>query len=193
MTDATVQESPAGDEPGQDECLRCYLVRMIRAHGCDNTKQWTLRWRHGRAPGDGQLLEQIEERGGICCDCEVVFNVWQQPDTPDGAGDWAGDGSPLPQDCSGMIAGEPLAACRRWHGWTLSDPYECDGDGDDGEGDQDGSGTLTDADALDQVAELLRDPEWAPGMLEDVRDKVEETGRSTRSYPDGRSTWLNRH
>src|SRR5271169_6157157 len=56
---------PAGDEPTRRECLRCYLVRMIRVHGCDNTRTWTLRWRARRAPRDGQLMEQLEERGGI--------------------------------------------------------------------------------------------------------------------------------
>lgn len=34
-----------------------------------------------------------------------------------------------------------------------------------------------DADALDDIAEILRDPEWAPGMLEDIADIVRATGR----------------
>jgi hypothetical protein len=121
----------AGDDPARRECLRCYLVRMIRAHGCDNTKKWTLRWRERRAPGDGQLLGQLEERGGICCDCEVVFNVWEQEETDwqeeeDGGRDSAGQSRSLA--CSGTSGGDPLVPCARWQGWSVSDPYDPDDD-----------------------------------------------------------------
>jgi hypothetical protein len=118
----------ADDEPARRECLRCYLVRMIRAHGCDNTKTWTLRWRDRRAPGDGQLLGQLEERGGICCDCEVVFNVWQHEDS-----DWQEEEEcdpPRPPACSGTSGGDPLILCARWQGWSVSDPYDPDDDDD---------------------------------------------------------------
>lgn len=43
--------------------------------------------------------------------------------------------------------------------------------------------------ALDAITEMLRDPEWGVGMLEDIADLVRETGRSIADYPDGRSTW----
>jgi hypothetical protein len=129
-----------GDEPARRECLRCYLVRMIRAYGCDNTKQWTLRWRDRRAPGDGQLIEQLEERGGICCDCEVIFNVWQQEesDWQEGAEDDQGDAgdSRRPPACSGTSGGDPLVPCARWQGWSVSDPYDPDDDDDYGDVDE---------------------------------------------------------
>jgi hypothetical protein len=48
---------------------------------------------------------------------------------------------------------------------------------------------LTDADALDRIAEWLRDPDWGVGMLEDIAQTVELTGRDVESYPDQRSTW----
>jgi len=38
---------------------------------------------------------------------------------------------------------------------------------------------LADAITLDRIAEMLRDPEWVHGMLEDIRDLVAKTGRST--------------
>jgi len=38
-------------EPGERECLRCYLLRMISEFGCDGTHRWTVRWRDLRAPG----------------------------------------------------------------------------------------------------------------------------------------------
>ncbi|MGO9081457.1 MAG: DUF2695 domain-containing protein [Streptosporangiaceae bacterium] len=67
-------------EPGERECLRCYLLRMIREFGCDGTHRWTIRWRDLRAPRARGLVGRLQERGGICCDCEVVLNVY--PDYP---------------------------------------------------------------------------------------------------------------
>ena len=32
-------------DPGERECLRCYLVRMLADFGCDGTHRWTERWR----------------------------------------------------------------------------------------------------------------------------------------------------
>jgi hypothetical protein len=37
---------------------------------------------------------------------------------------------------------------------------------------------ITDAAALDALADMLRDPEWGVGMLEDIADLVTATGRS---------------
>jgi hypothetical protein len=128
---SAASSEPAGDEPGRQECLRCYLVRMIRAHGCDNTKKWTIRWRARRAPGDGQLMGQIEERGGICCDCEVVFNVWEHedPDWEAGHEDFRSGTAGSPGVvCPGTSGGDPLAPCPRWRGWSVSDPYNPDDD-----------------------------------------------------------------
>lgn len=48
---------------------------------------------------------------------------------------------------------------------------------------------VPDADACERIAEMLRDPEWGVGMLEDIADIIRETGRSVEDYPDGRSTW----
>jgi hypothetical protein len=38
--------------------------------------------------------------------------------------------------------------------------------------------TITDADALDAIASMLRDPQWGVGMLEDIAVLVAATGRS---------------
>lgn len=46
-----------------------------------------------------------------------------------------------------------------------------------------------DARALDDVAEMLRDPDWNSAMLEDIADIVRRTGRSVANYPDDRPTW----
>jgi hypothetical protein len=68
-------------DPGQRECLRCYLLRMISEFGCDGTHRWTVRWRDLRSPRARGLVQRMQRRGGCCCDCEVIFNVF--PDYPD--------------------------------------------------------------------------------------------------------------
>ena len=67
--------------PGERECLRCYLLRMITEFGCDGSHRWTIRWRDLRAAQPGGLLRQLKMRGGCCCDCEVLMNVF--PDYPE--------------------------------------------------------------------------------------------------------------
>jgi hypothetical protein len=62
-------------EPGERECLRCFLLRMLAEFGCDNTCRWTRRWRDLRSPGAKGLIRRLERMGG-CCDCEVIFNVY---------------------------------------------------------------------------------------------------------------------
>lgn len=48
---------------------------------------------------------------------------------------------------------------------------------------------LTDLQALEGIAEMLRDPDWGSGMLEDIADIIRATGRTVENYPDDRSTW----
>ena len=62
-------------EPGERECLRCFLLRMISEFGCDGTHRWTMRWRDLCAPRATALLGRLNQLGG-CCDCEVVRNVF---------------------------------------------------------------------------------------------------------------------
>ncbi len=47
---------------------------------------------------------------------------------------------------------------------------------------------LSDAQALDAVAHMLRDPEWNSGMLEDINELVCATGRDTAG-DDETATW----
>ncbi len=77
-------------EPGERECLRCFLLRMLHEFGCDGTHRWTIRWRDLRAPRAAGLVRRLAELGG-CCDCEVLLNVF--PHYPDSDG-------PLP--CAGQ-------------------------------------------------------------------------------------------
>jgi Protein of unknown function (DUF2695) len=115
------------DEPGERECLRCYLARTLPRHGCDNTRRWTERWRDRRFPANVQLLTDLEDRGGICCDCEVTMNVWEPDDV---AWDEEEEARPL-APCDGTASEDPLELCARWAGWSLrepGDPYEDEDD-----------------------------------------------------------------
>jgi hypothetical protein len=71
------------------------------------------------------------------------------------------------------------------------DGYDCEhgcGHGPAGER-KSGEAKLEDSAALARIAEMLRDPEWGVGMLEDIADAIRQTGRTIEDYPDGRSTW----
>ncbi len=85
--------------PGERECLRCYLQRMISEFGCDGTHRWTLRWRDLMAPRARGLVRKLQDRGGICCDCEVIYNVFP-------AGQQAGQ---VP--CAGVVRAGSVLPC----------------------------------------------------------------------------------
>lgn len=70
-------------EPGERECLRCFLLRMLTDFGCDRTHRWAVRWRDVRAPDAVRLTERLTELGGAC-DCEVLLTVF--PEYPQGSG-----------------------------------------------------------------------------------------------------------
>jgi hypothetical protein len=46
-----------------------------------------------------------------------------------------------------------------------------------------------DAEALDAIQHMLRDPQWGVAMLEDIAAQVRETGRSTENLPGDEPTW----
>jgi hypothetical protein len=101
-----VQLSLRLTEPGERECLRCYLLRMMDQFGCDGTHRWTVRWRDRRAPKSRGLLRRLARCGGCCCDCEVILNVF--PWYPETAylvpcAGVARPGSPDPCDLAGSL------------------------------------------------------------------------------------------
>ncbi len=59
-----------------DECLYCYLLRMLDALGCDNTLRWAERWRDQQSASYTWLLGWLRRNGGYC-DCEAVINVFK--------------------------------------------------------------------------------------------------------------------
>jgi len=92
-------------EPGQRECLRCYLLRMIEQFGCDGTHRWTTWWRDLRAPAARGLIRRLERQGACCCDCEVILNVYPHYPETDRLLPCAGvlrTGSSVPCDLSAL-------------------------------------------------------------------------------------------
>jgi hypothetical protein len=83
MDDATAEDlerelalvSAAMTEPDEDECVLCYVARMLEAFGCDQTLRWVRRWRDRRRPRATGIERRMESRGGFC-DCEVFMNGW---------------------------------------------------------------------------------------------------------------------
>ena len=92
--------SEALTRPRPQECLFCFVDRMLEAFGCDRTLRWAQRWRDLRLPGAAGLERRLADRGA-CCDCEVFLNGWTVredllvPDD-DGYRDWPADRPPCP-------------------------------------------------------------------------------------------------
>jgi hypothetical protein len=61
--------------PGEDECVFCYVLRMLDTFGCDTTLRWAVRWRDLRMPRATGLERRLGNRGGFC-DCEIFLNGW---------------------------------------------------------------------------------------------------------------------
>jgi hypothetical protein len=99
--EATVQRlSRQLTEPGERECLRCFLLRMINEFGCDSTHRWALRWQAEQAPRARGLVRRLEQLGGSC-DCQVFYTIF--PDYP-----------PVPAllPCAGMPQAGSAAPCQ---------------------------------------------------------------------------------
>ncbi|MBQ7325515.1 MAG: DUF2695 domain-containing protein [Clostridia bacterium] len=55
-----------------------YLDEKLEEDGCDNTLRYTKEWLAINLPEDQHeaILAEMEEMGGYC-DCEVVFNCYE--------------------------------------------------------------------------------------------------------------------
>jgi hypothetical protein len=98
-------------EPTSEECLLCFVTRMLDTAGCDNTLRWAMRWRDARAPRATGLARRLERQGGYC-DCEILMNGWDLVEDlqhRDGSGNlrWPGE---LP-GCAGGRSSQP---CAHW-------------------------------------------------------------------------------
>ena len=100
--------------PAGQECLFCFVDRMLTAFGCDCTLRWARRWRDLRLPRATGLERRLGRRGAFC-DCEVFLNGWTAREdllVPDenGYGNWpterpecAGVGPRSSQPCSTWV------------------------------------------------------------------------------------------
>lgn len=66
-------------EPTTGECLACFVARMLREFGCDNTLRFATRYRDLRSPRATALADRLGRLGGYC-DCEVFLNGYQLAD-----------------------------------------------------------------------------------------------------------------
>ena len=60
--------------PRPDECLYCYLSRVMETFGCDHTVKLTRRWITAQQRSHNWVLRWAETQGGYC-DCEVLLNT----------------------------------------------------------------------------------------------------------------------
>jgi hypothetical protein len=102
-------------EPDPEECVLCYLTRVLPLFGCDTTLRWTRRWRDRVRPQATALERRFEASGGFC-DCEIFWNGWTLRDDllvvdRRGDRDWPDE---LPR-CAGLAprAARPCANWRR--------------------------------------------------------------------------------
>lgn len=94
--------------PRLDECLACYLDRMLRDACCDHTLRWSSHYRDVLAPRGTALERQLADHGGYC-DCEVLMNVY-----------WSISDDILP--CRGPARGS-TKPCALWKRHRRGDPW----------------------------------------------------------------------
>lgn len=61
-----------------NECLCCYVARMLDEFPCDGTLRHAKHYRDQRAPRATALRERLGRLGGYC-DCEIFLNAYQLP------------------------------------------------------------------------------------------------------------------
>ena len=57
----------------EQECLFCYVARMLGEHGCDTTLRFARSYRDQRAPRATAIERRMGQLGGFC-DCEIFLN-----------------------------------------------------------------------------------------------------------------------
>lgn len=92
--------------PADDECIRCYLVRVGDAFSCDGTLRAVSLFRERTAPNDSDLVSKVKN-AGIFWDCEFRMNNARVVD----------DAQRAPQGhliCSATTHPESVAGCANW-------------------------------------------------------------------------------
>src|SRR4051812_6662349 len=63
--------------PHDNECLCCYVARMLAQFPCDGSHRHALRFRDLSAPRATALLDRLGRVGACCCACELFLNGYQ--------------------------------------------------------------------------------------------------------------------
>jgi hypothetical protein len=93
-------------QPHEDECLCCYVARLLDEFPCDNTLRHALHYRDVVAPRATGLASRLGQIGGYC-DCEVLLNGYELRGADEDA-----DFDVLPP-CSGVRRGS-VQPCDNW-------------------------------------------------------------------------------
>src|SRR2546423_1221424 len=63
--------------PQDNECLCCYVARMLDEFSCDGSHRHAIRYRDTKAPRATALLARLRQIGACCCDCELFLNGYR--------------------------------------------------------------------------------------------------------------------
>ena len=99
--------STALTDPQPNECLLCYVWRMLE-FGCTGLR-WAVRYRDLRAPRATALERRLGDKGGFC-DCEIFLNGFElRPELWVQAHEYDEDGITYEEDPSYP---DPMPPCR---------------------------------------------------------------------------------
>lgn len=101
--------------PHPQECVLCYVARMVEEHDCDSTLRWTARFRELRSPLASGLEERMRSVGG-CCDCQIFahgFGLSREHLVRDLDSDELEAPARLPS-CTGVRRMDSTRPCRVW-------------------------------------------------------------------------------
>ena len=63
--------------PHENECLCCYVARMLDEFPCDGSHRHAFRYRDTVAPRATALATRLRQVGACCCDCELLMNGYR--------------------------------------------------------------------------------------------------------------------
>ncbi len=106
-------ESPEEVLPRPEECLACFVHRMVGELGCSDALRWVEQFRVHRAKRATALTRRLTAHGAIC-DCSVTDVVWRL--SPELWG-WSPEGRLVPPDeappCRG-VRPNSTQPCAQW-------------------------------------------------------------------------------
>ena len=94
--------------PRENECLCCYVARVLDEVPCDGSHRHALHYRDIMAPRATALEARLGQIGACCCDCEIFLNGYQAR---------SGDADPAVVEplapCTGVRRGS-VQPCGNW-------------------------------------------------------------------------------